>query len=138
MSCVCATASARGAAPSRGLPSSTWVRLPAWSLLLLAVLLAATPASLQAQVELPALGGRVEDRADILTDAQERAIESRLERLEADTGAQVVVLTLPTLAGEPIEDFGIRLSEAWRIGREGVDDGVIQDPVFHLSLSLDI
>ncbi|MCG8456561.1 MAG: TPM domain-containing protein, partial [Holophagales bacterium] len=50
---------------------------------------------------------------------------ARLEELERETGAQVVVLTIPSLEGEPLEDFSIRVSESWKIGRQGVDDGVI-------------
>ena len=77
------------------------------------------------QAALPELHGRVNDLAGILPDATERGLEARLAALETDTGAQLVVLTLQSLNGEPIEDFGIRLAEAWRVGREGIDDGAI-------------
>lgn len=93
------------------------------SLALVASLLA--PAAVGAQIEVPYLTGRVNDYAGILSPDAEGRLESRLEALENSHGAQVVVLTVPTLDGEPIEDFGIRVGEAWKIGRGEVDDGVI-------------
>lgn len=93
------------------------------SLALVASLLA--PAAVGAQIEVPYLTGRVNDYAGILSPDAEGRLESRLEALETSHGAQVVVLTVPTLDGEPIEDFGIRVGEAWKIGRGEVDDGVI-------------
>jgi uncharacterized protein len=58
--------------------------------------------------------------------AEDRA---RLERVlvegERSTGAQVVVAIFPSLEGESLEDFSIRLAEKWRIGQKGLDDGAI-------------
>ena len=48
-----------------------------------------------------------------------------LEGLEQTTGAQVVVLTLPSLEGESLEDYAIRIVETWALGRAGHDDGVL-------------
>lgn len=75
--------------------------------------------------EVPLLTGRVNDYADMIPSEQEAAIEAALERLEADVGAQVVVLTIPSLEGLAIEDFAIQVVEAWRLGREAQDDGVL-------------
>jgi uncharacterized protein len=44
---------------------------------------------------------------------------------ERATGAQIVVALFPSLEGESLEDFSIRLAEKWRIGRKALDDGVI-------------
>lgn len=75
--------------------------------------------------EVPLLAGRVNDYGDMIPAEDEAAIEAALERLEADVGAQVVVLTIPGLEGLPIEDFSIQVVEAWRLGREEQDDGVL-------------
>ena len=73
----------------------------------------------------PAPTARVNDYASALPEAA----RARLERILADgeqaTGAQVVMAIFPALEGENLEDFSIRLAERWRIGRKGLDDGVI-------------
>lgn len=95
--------------------------------LLLALCLLAGPvvADTGAPVELPTLRARVTDLTETLTSAQREALESRLADLERERGAQVAVLMLPSTQPETIEQFGIRLAEAWKIGRRGVGDGVI-------------
>ena len=45
-----------------------------------------------------------------------RALEERLARFEAETGHQIAVLTVPTLKGDSLEDFSIRVAESWKIG----------------------
>src|SRR6185436_2265796 len=54
-----------------------------------------------------------------------QSLESQLAQLERDTGHQVVVLTVPTLDGEDIEGFSIRVAENWKIGKKGHDNGAI-------------
>jgi uncharacterized protein len=76
-------------------------------------------------LEVPYLAGRVNDLADMLGDPLETRLDTRLGQLEADTGAQIVLLTVPSLEGDPIEDFSIRVVETWQLGRAGVDDGVL-------------
>ncbi len=76
-------------------------------------------------LEVPYLSGRVNDQAAMLDDAFEGQLEERLRVLEEETGAQVAVLTISSLEGDPIEDFSIRVVETWKLGREGVDDGVL-------------
>ena len=78
-----------------------------------------------AALEVPFLSGRVNDQAGLLDDAYESRLEERLRALEDETGAQVAVLTVESLEGDPIEDFSIRVVETWKLGREGVDDGVL-------------
>jgi uncharacterized protein len=87
--------------------------------------LALVPCASAAAREVPYLSGRVVDEADLLPPASEQAIGEQLARLESETGAQVVVLTVPSLDGQPIEDYAVRVAEAWRLGREKVDDGVL-------------
>lgn len=76
-------------------------------------------------VALPALAERVNDLTGTLSAADKASLGDSLATLEKDKGAQVVIVLLPTTQPESIEQFGIRLAEAWKIGRKGVDDGVI-------------
>ena len=81
--------------------------------------------ALAAALEVPFLSGPVVDQAGMLDSATRQSVEQRLRALEQATGAQVVVLTIPSLEGEPIGDFAIQVAEAWKLGRAEVDDGVI-------------
>ena len=94
--------------------------LRSWALV--AVLLVATAV---AALEVPYLSGRVDDRAGMLGAGFESQLDGKLRQLEEETGAQVAVLTIPSLDGDPIEDFSIRVVETWRLGRADVDDGVL-------------
>jgi len=73
----------------------------------------------------PALTGRVVDLADVLTAKAEGALGARLAALEKATTDQLVVVTVPSLEGERIEDLGLLLGNGWGIGRKGVDNGVL-------------
>ncbi len=77
------------------------------------------------QAALPALTGRVVDRAGILSPEEEASLTAKLEQIENQTSVQFVVATIPSLEDEPIEDFSIRLAEAWKIGQAGLDNGAI-------------
>ena len=81
--------------------------------------------SIAAALDVPALRGRVNDYAGAMQANQAQSLESQLNQLERDTGHQVAVLTVPTLDGEDIEGFSIRVAENWKIGKKGFDDGVI-------------
>lgn len=85
-------------------------------------LLFALPAAAQT---FPKLTGRVVDEAKLLSPSQVVDITSKSEALEAATGRQFVVATVPSLVGRPIEDYGYRLGREWKIGDEKRDDGVI-------------
>jgi uncharacterized protein len=73
----------------------------------------------------PALTGRVVDQANVLSPAAEAQLTQRLAGLEARTGAQMVVATVPSLQGYEVEDFGYRLGRAWKIGQAGKNNGVV-------------
>jgi uncharacterized protein len=75
--------------------------------------------------EVPYLSGRIVDQAQLLDEAREEALTMRLERLERETGAQLVVLTLPSLDGLSVEDASIQVVETWKLGRADADDGVL-------------
>ncbi|MEW6119085.1 MAG: YgcG family protein [Pseudomonadota bacterium] len=78
-----------------------------------------------AQVAVPELTRRVTDLTGTLTAAQAQALDSRLAAFEAQKGSQIAVLIVPTTQPEDIAQFGIRVADAWKIGRKKVDDGVI-------------
>ena len=73
----------------------------------------------------PPLTGRVVDQAQVLSPDAERELTDKLENLETATGRQLVVATVPSLQGYPIEDYGYRLGRTWGIGQKDKDDGVI-------------
>ncbi|TQV73278.1 TPM domain-containing protein [Denitrobaculum tricleocarpae] len=95
--------------------------LPA--LLMLAALLL-PPAAAEA-LEFPALTGRVVDNANLLPPNQERGLTRQLERHEAETSNQVVVVTLPSLQGTTIEDYGYQLGRHWAVGQADRNNGVL-------------
>src|SRR6185369_1876320 len=86
---------------------------------------AAAGGEVAAPVAIPPLTARVTDLTATLGAEQKASLEQRLADLEARQGAQVVVLLLPTTGPETIEQFGIRLFDAWKVGRKGIDDGVL-------------
>lgn len=78
-----------------------------------------------ADVRFPALTGRVVDQAGLLTPAKETELTARLEALERDTTDQLVVVTVSSLQGLEIEDYGYRLGRSWGIGQADTDNGVL-------------
>jgi uncharacterized protein len=74
---------------------------------------------------IPPLTGRVVDLNGALTVDQKRELETSLEAFETRKGSQIVVLITGTTYPEPIESFAMRVAETWKIGRKGVDDGII-------------
>lgn len=97
------------------------LRMPfAFGLLLVGLALSAW-----AQIAVPELTRRVTDLTATLSADQTAALENKLAEFEAQKGSQIAVLMVPTTAGEDIAQFGIRVAEQWKIGREKADDGVI-------------
>ncbi len=81
--------------------------------------------SLALSLEVPPLRGRVNDYAKLLPQERARALEAQLEKFEQETGHQIAVLTIPSLKGDSLEDFSIRVAESWKIGKKGFDNGAI-------------
>ncbi len=69
--------------------------------------------------------GLVNDYANVISAAEETQLNAILTELQQKTGAQVAVVTLPSLDGGQIDDFTIRLAERWGIGQKGKDNGVL-------------
>jgi uncharacterized protein len=95
----------------------SWARV-----ILLALLLTGAA---HAEVAVPPLTQRVTDLTATLDAQQVRTLESQLAAFEASKGAQLAVLIVPTTKPETIEQFSIRVVEAWKLGRKGVDDGAL-------------
>ena len=78
-----------------------------------------------ADLQFPALSGRVVDEAGLLTPAERQSLTETLKAHEETTGNQVVVVTLKSLQGTSIEEYGYQLGRFWGIGQKGRDNGVL-------------
>ncbi len=76
-------------------------------------------------VDVPYLTGRVVDNAEILSAEAERRITARLKEHEERTTNQIAVLAVPTLDGESVEEFAVKVFEGWKLGQKGKDNGVL-------------
>lgn len=95
-----------------------------WLILVVAALgLWAVPA--RAELAIPKLTQHVTDQAQVLSPDAARRLEQKLTEYERATGHQFALLTLASLEGAPIEDYAIRVAEAWRLGDAKRDDGLI-------------
>lgn len=95
-----------------------------------AVTLSAAPASTSTAAAgnfqtVPKLQKRVTDLTGSLAPADEAKIESRLKDFEAKKGAQIAVLLVDTTQPEPVFDYAARVFSEWKLGRKGIDDGVL-------------
>src|SRR4051812_595956 len=89
---------------------------------LMLLILVAAPAAAQ---DFPKLTGRVVDAANIIPDADEAALTQKLEAVENASSRQLVVATVPSLGGYPIEDYGYQLGRKWGIGQKGANNGIL-------------
>jgi uncharacterized protein len=78
-----------------------------------------------ADIAVPPLSGRVVDQTGTLSSGEIDSLTQRLKNLEARKGSQIAVLMVPTTAPESIEQYSIRVAEAWKIGRKKIDDGAL-------------
>jgi len=92
---------------------------------LLLVLMLAALALPAAALEIPRLTGHVNDRAGILSAQARLRIEQALSDFERSDSTQLVVLTIPSLEGESLEEYAIRVAQTWGIGQRGKDNGAL-------------
>jgi len=78
-----------------------------------------------ALVAVPPLTGRVVDQTGTLSSGDIASLAQTLKNLETRKGSQIAVLIVPTTDGEAIEQFSLRVAEAWKIGRKKIDDGAV-------------
>ena len=76
-------------------------------------------------VAVPPLSSHVIDQIQLLQPQQRQALEGVLAEIEQRTGSQIAVLLMSSTAPEAIEQYSIRVADAWQLGRRGVDDGVL-------------
>jgi uncharacterized protein len=76
-------------------------------------------------LDFPVLTGRVVDDAGILDAGTRAALTQKLDEFEAKTSDQLVVVTLKSLQGTSVEDFGVELGRHWQIGQKGKNNGVL-------------
>jgi uncharacterized protein len=92
--------------------------------IILIVIMLLMPLPLSA-LDVPQLGGRVNDYAGMLSPETKSRLEQKLSAFEHDQSTQIVVLTIPSLQGDNIDQFAIKVAENWKIGQKGKDNGVI-------------
>ncbi|MFU2211007.1 TPM domain-containing protein [Solidesulfovibrio sp. C21] len=76
-------------------------------------------------LEVPKLTGRVNDYANLLSPQTKAKLNAELAGFERTDSTQVVVLTIPSLEDESLEEYSIKVAEAWGIGQKGKDNGVL-------------
>ena len=76
-------------------------------------------------LEVPKLQGYVNDYAGMIGPSAKSKIEEDLRAFEQSDSTQIVILTIPSLEGEDIENFGIKVGDTWKIGQKGNDNGAI-------------
>ena len=76
-------------------------------------------------LEVPPLTGRVNDTAHVLRPGSVHLLEQTLQNLEQHESTQIVVLTIPSLEGESLEQYCLKVAETWKIGQKGSDNGAV-------------
>lgn len=94
-------------------------------LFLMVALILFVPLNGHTAIQVPALSGRVNDYGSMISAPVKAELEAKLQQFEAAESTQIVILTIPSLQGDPIENFSIRAVEAWKIGQKDTDNGVL-------------
>jgi uncharacterized protein len=76
-------------------------------------------------LDVPQLKGYINDYAGMISPQARAELDNELRNFERTDSTQIVILTVPSLEGEAIEDFDIKVAETWKIGQKGKDNGVI-------------
>jgi uncharacterized protein len=103
----------------------TPTRSPRGSSCLALLLLLAIGVAVASATEVPYLGGRVNDTAGILSAETIQSLEGILKQHEDSTSNQIVILTITSLEGEPLEDYSRRVVMTWKLGQKAKDNGVL-------------
>ncbi len=93
-------------------------------LLLIFISLLAIPGA-ASPFTVPELKGYVNDYGDMISPSVEAELTAQLKSFEDSDSTQIVILTIPSLEDEPIEDYGIKVADAWKIGQKGKDNGIL-------------
>lgn len=76
-------------------------------------------------LDVPDLKGYVNDYADMISSEAETELETKLKAFDDSDSTQIVILTIPSLEGDALEDFSIKVAEKWKIGQKNKDNGAI-------------
>ena len=76
-------------------------------------------------LDVPKLEAPIMDKADVINSSDEYALNQKLTNLSNETGIQVAVLTIPSLEGEALESYSMKVVEDWKLGQAGIDNGVL-------------
>ncbi len=76
-------------------------------------------------LKVPALNGPVNDLANVMSAGERQSLDAYLRSVSDQTGKQIAVLTVPSLEGESLEDYSLRVAESWGLGKKGEDGGVL-------------
>jgi uncharacterized protein len=100
--------------------------LVVWMLLLMVAAIPLIAGAAEGELQkIPALEKRVTDLAAVLGQDEQARITERIRVFEQNKGGQIAVLIVDTTAPEAIFDYSLRVAESWKLGRKGVDDGVL-------------
>jgi len=94
-------------------------------LLVYILFISLTKLNAQNQIPIPELKRPVTDLVGVLSDSEIQIIEKKILDLEKEKGSQIAVLIIPTTGEESIEEYSMRVVEKWKLGRKGIDDGVL-------------
>ncbi|HTJ55026.1 MAG TPA: YgcG family protein [Nitrosospira sp.] len=97
----------------------SWAKTLAFIALLFSAFLAS------ADVSVPPLKSRITDLTGTLSANEAAQLEQKLAAFEVKKGSQIAVLIVPTTQPETIEQYSIRVADAWKLGRKGIDDGAV-------------
>ncbi|HLR82038.1 MAG TPA: YgcG family protein [Paenalcaligenes sp.] len=92
---------------------------------LLSCALGLLPRAWADSLAVPELSSWIVDEAQVLTPEQRQALDQVLRQFEQQKGAQIFMLTIPSLEGEDIDSYAVRVFEDWGVGRQSTDDGVL-------------
>ena len=76
-------------------------------------------------LDVPHATGYVNDRAGLLSPSTRLKLEHFLEKFEKSDSTQIAVLTIPSLEGESLEEYSLKVAEQWGIGQKGKDNGAL-------------
>jgi len=76
-------------------------------------------------LKVPKLKGHVNDYGNVLSSSEERRLENYLTSFEAASTVQIALLTIKSLQGENLEDYSMRVADAWKLGNKEKDNGVL-------------
>ncbi|NJD55944.1 MAG: hypothetical protein FIA94_06010, partial [Nitrospirae bacterium] len=76
-------------------------------------------------LDVPGLTGHVNDHAGMISPQTKAVLENELRAFEQSDSTQIVILTIPSLQGEALEEYSMKVADAWKIGQKGKDNGII-------------